>query len=216
MGLELYKMTEFKGVKYSLTQSSHFWGVFLKTDDSDVFLTASLDGWFRAAARFYVILLLSCFICAVTLPDMFSVLCKDEEKKSLKKTLGVCSQHLIQSHTPRRAESNLLICGNAHTHVHTRVTEGSGNVESQQGNLHLSCLMNIHLIGRSCQSWELGLADMFIHEGVFGSLRASYRCFILSKGMLIRGSRPIRARLSISDHYTLQHASGQLFQLGTC
>lgn len=36
--------------------------------------------------------------------------------------------------------------------MHTQLTRGSGNLESQQVDLHLSCVMNIHVIGCSCQS----------------------------------------------------------------
>ncbi len=87
-------------------------------------------------------------LCRHSLLYKFSLMHRDEEEILLKKPLGVCSLYLIQSHTPPRAECNLLICGNAHT----QLTQGSGNLESQPGDLHLSRLMNIHVIGCSCQS----------------------------------------------------------------
>lgn len=52
----------------------------------------------------------------------------------------------------------------------TRITLGIENLESQQGNLHLSHVMNIHVTGCSCQCSELRLSYMFIHEEGFASL----------------------------------------------
>lgn len=124
---------------------------------SDLLPPALLDGWIcsqSASPPWLHVIPLFLFSSSPSLCSIYSLSCSEMKEKFFKKkkTLGVCSLYLIQSHTPRRAESNLLICRNAHT----QLTQGSGNLESQQGDLHLSCLMNIHVIGCSCQ--ELGLA----------------------------------------------------------
>lgn len=85
--------------------------------------------------------------------------------------------------------------------THARARTRSGNLESQQCDLHGSWPMNIHAAGCSCQSEEQGMALMFIHDGA--SLLPCTGALCALKNRLIEEAKANQYLHLFLDHHIL-------------